>query len=276
MRRKTPQIAEKVNSVILESKNQLEVILPHAMVATKKWLVANGIGRHSLDNALKSRKLEALAVGVYARPGVTVPWEGVVTSLQLMSEAPVHVGGVTALELLGYGHYLSSSSKRSIHLYSEKKPQAWVNRLKLESRFQWHGTRTLWSQEVLVDKAMVKEFRWREELPELHVSTAEKASLEMLVDVPKSMSFEHADELMQGLTSLSPGKLEILLKACRSVKAKRLFFWLAERQGYSWVGKLDCQDFDLGKGKRMIAKGGRLDKKYEITVPKYMHKPGIN
>jgi hypothetical protein len=271
MRRKLPRIVEKVNSVVLESKNQLEAILPYAMIATKKWLVANGLGRHSLDNALKSRKLEALAAGVYARSGVRVPWEGVVTSLQRMSEAPVHVGGVTALELFGYGHYLSNSPKRSIHLYSEKKLPAWVNRLNLESAFQWHGTRTLWPQDVLVDKAMVKEFRWREELPELLVSTAEKASLEMLVDVPKSMSFEHADELMQGLTSLSPRKLESLLKACRSVKVKRLFFWFADRQGYSWARKLNCQDFDLGKGKRLIAKNGRLDKKYEITVPENMY-----
>jgi hypothetical protein len=51
------------------------------------------------------------------------------------------------------------------------------------------------------------------------------------------------------------------------VKAKRLFFWLAERQGYAWFKKLDPDRFDLGHGKRVIVKGGRLDRKYLITVP---------
>ncbi|PVF11096.1 hypothetical protein DBO95_26115, partial [Yersinia pestis] len=31
-----------------------------------------------------------------------------------------------------------------------------------------------------------------------------KAIFETLVDVPKAISFEHADELMQGLHNLSP------------------------------------------------------------------------
>jgi hypothetical protein len=103
------------------------------------------------------------------------------------------------------------------------------------------------------------------------ISSPEKACLEMLMDVPNTVSFEHADELMQGLTSLSPRKLEVLLNACRHVKVKRLFFWFADRQGYNWLKKLDYQNFDLGKGKRVVAKGGKLDKKYQITVPEYLH-----
>jgi hypothetical protein len=48
---------------------------------------------------------------------------------------------------------------------------------------------------------------------------------------------------------------------------KRLFFWLAQRQSYSWFKKLDRSKYDLGSGKRVIAKGGKLDKDYLITVP---------
>ena len=76
---------------------------------------------------------------------------------------------------------------------------------------------------------------------------------------------------MQGMTSLSPKKLVVLLHACRNVKVKRLFFWLAERQGYSWSQKLDYRMFDLGKGKRVIASKGKLDNKYLITVPEHLH-----
>ncbi|SES82972.1 type IV toxin-antitoxin system AbiEi family antitoxin domain-containing protein, partial [Thorsellia anophelis] len=69
---------------------------------------------------------------------------------------------------------------------------------------------------------------------------------------------------------LSPRKLDILLKACKSVKAKRLFFWLAKRQAYSWFDKLNVENYDLGSGKRVIVKGGTLDKEYLITVPEHI------
>ena len=84
------------------------------------------------------------------------------------------------------------------------------------------------------------------------------------------MTFEHANELMQGLVNLSPRKLDTLLKACKSVKVKRLFFWLANRQAYPWFSKLNVADYDLGSGKRFVAKNGKLDTKYLITVPSQM------
>ena len=88
--------------------------------------------------------------------------------------------------------------------------------------------------------------------------------------VPKSLSFEHADQLMQGLINLSPRKLDRLLKGCKSVKVKRLFLWLAYRQGYSWFDKLNLKDYELGSGKRSIAMPGKLDSDFLITVPKDM------
>jgi len=46
-----------------------------------------------------------------------------------------------------------------------------------------------------------------------------------------------------------------------------LFFWLADRQQYPWLQKIDRSNIDLGAGNRVIIKGGKLDKKYKITVP---------
>ncbi|MDX1251223.1 MAG: type IV toxin-antitoxin system AbiEi family antitoxin domain-containing protein [Gammaproteobacteria bacterium] len=42
---------------------------------------------------------------------------------------------------------------------------------------------------------------------------------------------------------------------------------LAEACNHAWVKKLGLSKVDFGKGKRMIVKGGRLDTKYNITVP---------
>lgn len=252
-------------------KYTLDELLPYGMIATKQWLLSRGLSLHSIDNALKSKKLKMLATGVYARPGVPVIWQGVVSSLQHMSEQLVHVGGLCALELLGFGHYLSDAETKTIHLYSLSKLPPWLDKLKLAVTYEWHGTRTLWLADFLKLNDYSVEHNWREDLPPVKVSCPEKACLEMLMSVPKNISFEHADELMQGMTSLSPKKLTVLLHACRSVKVKRLFFWLAERQAYSWSKKLDYRKFDLGKGKRVIANKGKLDNKFQITVPENLH-----
>lgn len=252
-------------------KHTLDELLPYGMIATKQWLLSRGLSLHSIDNALKSKKLMMQASGVYARPGVPITWQGVVSSLQRMSEQLVHVGGLSALELLGFGHYLSDTEARTIHLYSQNKLPAWLGKLKLPATFEWHGTKTLWLAEFLELDNYVIEHSWREDLPSVKLSCPEKACLEMLMSVPKNISFDHADELMQGMTSLSPKKMTVLLHACRSVKVKRLFFWLAERQRYSWSKKLDYREFDLGRGKRVIASKGKLNNKYQITVPEHLH-----
>jgi hypothetical protein len=66
---------------------------------------------------------------------------------------------------------------------------------------------------------------------------------------------------------LSPRRLQALLTDCRSVKVKRLFFWFAERHNHAWLQNLDRAGIDLGKGKRMLVRGGKFDPKYNITVP---------
>jgi hypothetical protein len=101
----------------------------------------------------------------------------------------------------------------------------------------------------------------------LPVSTPERAILELLDEVPKRETFHQADVLMEGLRNLSPRRLQALLADCKSVKAKRLVFWFAERHTHAWLQKLDRSAVDLGKGKRMLVRGGKLDTKYNITVP---------
>ncbi len=72
---------------------------------------------------------------------------------------------------------------------------------------------------------------------------------------------------MEGLANLSPRRLQGLLEACRSVKAKRLFFFFADRHQHAWLKRLDRQAIDLGKGDRLLVKGGKLNSVYHITVP---------
>jgi hypothetical protein len=41
----------------------------------------------------------------------------------------------------------------------------------------------------------------------------------------------------------------------------------AERHRYAWLQKLKRSAVDFGTGKRMLVRGGKLEPKYNITVP---------
>lgn len=72
---------------------------------------------------------------------------------------------------------------------------------------------------------------------------------------------------MQNLGKLRPAIVQALLEKCHSIKVKRLFLYLGEKCHHLWVEKLDLTKIDLGSGKGVIAKGGRYDSKYLISIP---------
>ena len=86
-------------------------------------------------------------------------------------------------------------------------------------------------------------------------------------ELPDRESFAHVDDLMGGLANLSPRRVQRLLEACHSIKAKRLFLFMADRHNHAWFKRLDMSRIDLGSGKRSFVEGGRYDPKYRITVP---------
>lgn len=250
------------------TRSELDELLPYGLLATRQWLTVRGMTRHRLDNAIKSGKLVSIVPGVVARPGLPVTWQSLAASLLRMWRGSVYVGGMTALAEAGLGHYMQASP--AVHLYSDRPEPGWVKRLEPGVRIEWHSTRRLWAMDDLREAHSLRKGGdvngWQ-----YQIAAAEQAYMEILADVPEAVSFEHADLLMQGLTSLSPRRLDALLKACRHVKVKRLFFFFAERHRYAWFDHLDRGGYDLGSGKRMVAQGGRLDTRHLITVPETFH-----
>lgn len=243
---------------------------------TKKWLLAQGpeFDRHAVDNLVKSRQLEVLAPGVYKLPATRLSWEGVVASLQTILGLDLFVGGMSALEIHGYSHYLPLSHQHTVHLYGSDPLPSWVNGSVADVTFVRHSALRTLDEAGLVTRQIDN---MRDNSLQYSLSSAERAYLEILMDVPEDISFEHADQLLQGMMSLSPRKLETLLRACRDIKVRRLFYWLAERHHHPWLDRLsgptELDDLGLGSGNRMLVKGGKLVTRYMITVPEDMWTP---
>ena len=84
-------------------------------------------------------------------------WKGIVTSLQRMSDVTIHLGGLSALELEGLGHYLSIGSTPRIQLYSDTTLPRWLHRIDAPAQFEWHGTRRLWPNTVMQDSKYLRQ-----------------------------------------------------------------------------------------------------------------------
>lgn len=270
-----------------ERRQLLLNLVPDGLPVTKQWLQKQNpdLDRHAVDNLLKSRQLTALAPGVYIRPGTHLSWQGVVSSLQNIFRTDLSVGGLTALELHGFAHYLPLSRRRAVHIYGKDPLPRWVPAALREVQFVRHnrlaalGSTGLVNREYdtkerafIIDTETQRPSAWP-----FTMSSPERAYLEVLMDVPMTVSFEHADQLLQGMTTLSPRRMEQLLRKCANVKVRRLFYWMAERHSFSWLKKLPGPDaideLGMGSGNRVVAKGGRLDSKYRITVPEEMWTP---
>lgn len=207
-------------------------------------------------------------------------WDIAIMSAQELRPSTFYVGGPTALELLGRSHYLRLGDHPTIYLYDpDGTAPTWLLKLPLDA------TLAIRIRALFADTLLGLEWR-RFDLgtgrlgslvPEpvraepwdqfLRVAGEERASIEMLDEVPATLGFDHADEIFQGLSNLRPRLVTQLLETCRSVRAKRLFLFYADRHAHAWVKHIDRKDIDLGKGKRQLASGGRLDARYQITVP---------
>lgn len=253
----------------VKRKELLERALPEGLVVSRKWLNELSLSNHAIDNLVKSKSLQSIQRGIYVRGYVTLSWQSVVYTLQYILKKDFVVGGLSALELQGFSHYILLSEQKEIHLYGDDTLPKWVNEVSDKFQCIRHPSKELFSSKdkVIVQKSIVN-FSWKEDMKDLQIASPEMAILQVLQQVPEKISFEHAVQLIQGMTALSPRKLQGLLEVCQHIKVKRLFMYLANLQQYSWFDRLNADTIYLGKGVRMLVKGGKVDKTYMITVPK--------
>jgi hypothetical protein len=186
---------------------------------------------------------------------------GAFYALQNDLQLKVHIGGLSALEMQGRGHYVKSG-KQSVWIFGEvrKLPKWFTN-------YSWKEELHFTSSKFLDDYSTKGFTTWNEELLLVAISGDIRAILEFLSLVPKNESIEHAKDLMLGLSSVHPKQVTEALKSCKSVTAKRLFLLLAEECGHQWVSKINQSELYLGTGARNLFPGGTFNSKYQLTLP---------
>ena len=276
--------------------NRMHRLLPEGLLADAAWFTASGYPSSLRSRYVASGWLQPIIRGVFRRPpyrpgfedsAVPLRWQHVIVSLQSVLKRPIAVGGRTALELDGLAHYASSAGYREVHLYGDEPAPGWLGKLPIETPFVFHNARKLFRDESIsqalesLKSALASDQQsslvtTHGSLTSIHfgdgdwpivLSTRERAILELLDELPDKETFHQADVFMEGLANISPKRMSRLLRECRSVKVKRLFLWFSDRHRHTWVQRLDLTGVNLGRGKRMLCRGGKLDPKYLITVP---------
>ena len=246
--------------------NHLVTAIPPGVVLTLPWLAPQGVSAKPPWGDVKSHWLDRVGEGAYQKPGDTVTWMGALSALQHQLQLPLHIGGRTALELLGQTHFIPLGGIQQVILFATTNVRvprwfcdsnSWKIKLLINKTtlFSEHDS-TLGLINKTIDGINVK------------LATPERAAIEIAALVPHKQHFDEAAKLIEALSQLRPSLLQSLLERCNSIKAKRLLLYFADKFQHPWLAKLDLTKVDLGKGKRMIGQGGCYDAKYQISVPK--------
>lgn len=256
--------------------NQLLAGLHDTGLVSSRWLRAHGYSSSLVVRYVNSGWLVSPARGVYMRKGGHLQWSGVVRSLQCVEGLSLHIGGRFALAWLGHEHYLRLGEAAVITLYGPDSLPGWVGKLPMNESVVHCGKGPfdlpgLSFTDKTTDQVLLEQGLERHEAApagRVVCSTPERAMLELCHEVANSSGVYEADALMQGMATLRPKRLEVLLLNCHSIKAKRLFLALAERHGHAWFSHLSLDGVNLGRGKRSLVPGGSLNPTYQITLPR--------
>ena len=266
-------------------------VVPPGFLVDGRFLRAHHFQSKSVGDYVSRGWLERLGWGVYRRPLPTkvtntdfamspassdasaqmsgVPVAVAVVSMQRIMGYGFHVGGVSALQLLGHVHHLPLGGDQTLHLYGDTP--SWLRRIPLNAKPLTH-TRALFADDSVLG-VIDADHRMITDSPDLsvwhysvRVASPERAILEAIDELPNHTTFDAIDEIFQGLTMLRPQILMQLLLACRSVKVKRLFLVFADHHQHAWREYIDSSLIGLGSGPRALIEGGKLHPVYRIAV----------
>jgi hypothetical protein len=245
-----------------ESKiNHFMITAPSGVVLTSAWFEAQGISSKLAWWYVHAGLLEKLGTNAYKKAGDHVTWAGAINALQAQLTTSIHVGGKSALYLLGLGHFVPMQGMQQIMLFAlpNTKIPKWLLANQWDAKFEIYKSSLFSSDQALIERSVTGV--------NLKISSPERAALELLYLYPQYQSLNEITHLIENLTQLRPKVIQALLEDCHSIKVKRLFLHLSDQFNHPWLSSLDLTKIDLGKGKRVLAEGGKYFPKYKLSLP---------
>lgn len=242
--------------------NRLIQSLPKGSVLLPSWLLSQGYSYELQQNYRKSGWLKSIGKGAMIKSGDTPVLAGALSALQNVLNINIHIGGRSALELQGFAHYLQvKSPTTTLFMNSRKKLPLWFTENDWNTKIEIYRT-------ILFKDETVGMLDFRDGELTMKISDPARAIMECLALCPDKFPLTESFELIEGLVSLRPTKVQEILENCMSIKVKRLFLYFSEKANHAWFKYLDLSKIDLGAGNRSLAKGGLLVKKYKLVLPK--------
>jgi len=240
--------------------NSLIQSLPKGSVILPSWLLSQGYSYELQQRYRKSGWLKSIGKGAMIKSGDTLVLAGALSALQ-NANINIHIGGRSALELQGLAHYLQiNNPETTLFLNGRVKLPVWF-----ESN-DWNTKIKLFRLSLFEDETLGMTDFQEGELT-MKISNPARAIMECLALCPEKFPLSESFELMEGLATLRPAKVQELLENCKSLKVKRLFLHFAEKANHSWFKYLEISKIDLGVGNRSLVESGVLVSKYKLVLP---------
>lgn len=232
------------------------------MPITPKFLKALGISNQLHYKYVQSGWLNPVEQGVFCLPGSTITWKGALYALQNHLNKRVHLGGRTALEFYGLGHFLSLSVQK-IFLFklSKERLPHWFKKL------PWKEAELIISSTNVIEEKIGIEKEVFQGL-DLSISSPERAALEVIYLLGKHHTLEEIFLLSENFVNFRPKVMQDLLEKCNSKKVKRTAMMLGKHHQAKWFNRLDLNKIELGNGIIQLEGGGHYIKDFNLSIPK--------
>jgi len=240
--------------------NSLIQSLPRGSILLPSWLLSQGYSYELQQIYRKTNWLKSIGKGAMIKSGDTLILAGALSTLQ-NENLNIHIGGRSALESQGLAHYLQiNNPETTLFLNSRAKLPVWFE------NNDWNTKIKLFRLSLFENETLGMTDFQDGELT-MKISNPARAIIECLALCPDKFPLSESFELMEGLASLRPAKVQELLENCKSLKVKRLFLHFAEKANHRWFKYLDIRKINLGVGNRSLVESGVLVSKYKLVLP---------
>lgn len=246
--------ASKLNHILSES-------LPGGLLFAG-WLRKKGYSSQLLKKYRDSGWLEGLVRGVMYRRNDNLSAMTAVYCYNHQTGNSARVAAHSALELLGFSHYVPMGKPRLMVAFESVNVEDWVKSDRYDMTIVPFHTGIF--KEPLTQSYKGNHYT-------LKISSPEQAFLECLYLVPDHYNYMDLYYIMEQLTSLDPENVQAALVGTSSQRIKRMFLYMAEKAGHYWFDMLDMDKFGLTSSKLKLVDSGIYNSKYRITVPKELN-----